>query len=173
MKRAVILGSALALAVVGGACGSSNNNPNTPTNTPTVFNVTLRAANEVPPVSNTESNATGTAIVTITTVKDASGNITSATADFNVTMANFPNGSTAIAAHIHPGATGTNGSVLVSTGLSAANGIAMPNGTGSFSFNGVNVSATDATSILANPQNFYFNVHTTLNGGGAMRGQLR
>src|SRR4051812_34779864 len=99
MKRAVIVGTALALALVGAACGSDSN-PSGPTNTPTVFNVTLRASNEVPLVTNSEANAAGTAIITLNTVKDSAGTITSATADFNVTMNSFPNGSTAVAAHI-------------------------------------------------------------------------
>jgi hypothetical protein len=36
----------------------------------------------------------------------------------------------------------------------------------------VNISQVDATNITAAPANFYFNVHTPLNGGGAARGQL-
>ena len=34
------------------------------------------------------------------------------------------------------------------------------------------LSQTDATNIAANPAGFYFNVHTPLNPGGAVRGQL-
>jgi hypothetical protein len=49
----------------------------------------------------------------------------------------------------------------------------MPNGSATFSFTGIAVTPADATAILANPQNFYFNVHTTLNPSGALRGQLR
>ena len=30
----------------------------------------------------------------------------------------------------------------------------------------------DATNIVANPAGFYFNVHTAINPGGAVRGQL-
>ena len=49
----------------------------------------------------------------------------------------------------------------------------LTNGSGTFSFDGVTASADVITQILANPQNFYFNAHTTLNGGGAIRGQLK
>ena len=36
-----------------------------------------------------------------------------------------------------------------------------------------NPAATNVANILAAPQNFYFNVHTTLNPGGVARGQLQ
>jgi len=49
----------------------------------------------------------------------------------------------------------------------------MPAGTGSFTFLGVQVSAENANAILANPSGYYFNVHSVLNGSGAVRGQLR
>jgi len=169
MKRAAAL--AIMLAVAGAGCGSKS--PSSPSNQPTVFNVQLRASNETPPVTNAESNASGTAVITFNTTKDSSGNITAATVDFNVTMSGFPNGSTAILAHIHPGAAGVSGSPLVNTGLTAGTGVAMPNGTGTFSFTGISVSADTATQIIAAPQNFYFNVHTTVNPNGAIRGQLK
>jgi hypothetical protein len=34
-------------------------------------------------------------------------------------------------------------------------------------------AASRVQAILAAPQNFYFNVHTTNNPGGVMRGQLQ
>jgi hypothetical protein len=168
MKRALAL---VLLAASGFGCGSSS--PSTPTNQPTIFTVPLKASNEVPSVSGAEANASGTAVISFNTNKDSSGAITSATVDFNVSMTGFPSGSTAILSHIHPGAAGTNGGVLVNTGLTPGTGIAMPNGTGTFTFTGVPISADNATQILAAPQNFYFNVHTSANPNGAMRGQLQ
>jgi hypothetical protein len=88
-------------------------------------------------------------------------------------MAGFPSGSSAILSHIHPGAAGTTGPVLVNTGLTAGTAIAMPSGTGTFTFTGVPISADTAAQILAAPQNFYFNVHTPVNPSGAIRGQLK
>lgn len=170
MKRALVLAVAMATAA-GFGCGSKS--PSGPSNQPTVFTVQLKASNEVPSVSGAEANAAGTAVITFNTTKDSSGAITGATVDFNVSMSGFPNGSSAILSHIHPGAAGTTGPVLVNTGLTAGAAIAMPNGTGSFSFTGVPVSADNATQILAAPQNFYFNVHTPANPSGAIRGQLR
>ena len=37
----------------------------------------------------------------------------------------------------------------------------------------VTTSAANIAAILANPAGHYFNVHTALNGGGAIRGQLQ
>jgi hypothetical protein len=88
-------------------------------------------------------------------------------------MSGFPAGSQANLAHIHPGAAGINGAPLVNTGLTAGTAIVMPAGSATFSFTGVSVSADRIAQILANPSTFYFNVHTTLNPGGAIRGQLQ
>jgi hypothetical protein len=39
-------------------------------------------------------------------------------------------------------------------------------------FTGVSITATIAQTVVANPAGHYFNVHTQLNTGGAVRGQL-
>ena len=172
MKRtAAICGIVIALT----ACGSNNSTPTTPTNQPTVFTLQLKPSNEVPAVTNAEANASGTAVITITTVKDAAGNVTSGTINFNVTMTGFPAGSSAIMAHIHgPNSSPTStASVFVSTGLSPGTAIAMPNGSGSFNLTPDGVTADQINQILANPAGFYFNVHSALNPGGVMRAQLK
>ena len=66
-----------------------------------MFTVALKASNETPPITNSESNGAGTAVITFTTVKDSSGTITSGTVDFNVSLTGFPNGTKVTAAHIH------------------------------------------------------------------------
>jgi hypothetical protein len=172
MTKLMILACVTALAAAG-CDGDSPTAPTGPTTATTTFTVTLNAANEVPPIANAEAGATGTATITFRVTKDATGIITASTVDFAVTLANFPAGSTARLAHIHTGAAGVVGSVLVDTGLTPAAAIAMPAGTGSFSFAGVTVSAENANAVLANPAGFYFNVHSVLNGSGAIRGQLR
>jgi hypothetical protein len=63
--------------------------------------------------------------------------------------------------------------VLVDTGLSPQSPVAMPAGTGNFSFTAVTISAESVTAVLANPAGYYLNVHTVLNGAGAIRGQLK
>jgi hypothetical protein len=170
MKRALVL--ALLAAVGSFGCGSKN--PSGPSNQPTVFTVALKASNETPPVANAEANASGTAVITINTVKDSSGTVTSGSIDFNVTMTGFPNGSAATNAHIHNAPAGASGGVFVGvTGLSPGTAIQMPNGSGSFSFRGIEPGVDKINQILANPAGFYFNVHTTANPNGAIRVQLR
>lgn len=70
----------------------------------------------------------------------------------------------AAAAHIHKGAAGENGPVVIPLAPPAADGKA--NGTAT-------VDATLAADIKANPQGYYFNVHTSDYPQGAIRGQLK
>jgi hypothetical protein len=155
------------------AAGCGEDTPTGPTTTDAVFNVALSAANEVPPITNAEMGAAGSATITFHVTRDTADVVTAATVDFSVTLTGFPAGSVARLAHIHTGPAGVAGPVLIDTGLSPAGAVAMPNGTGSFSFAGVVVSPENATAVLLNPAGYYFNVHSVLNGSGAVRGQLR
>src|SRR5918995_5274763 len=170
MKRVAILMAVLALAA-----GCDDDSPTQPSNTgPIVFTAQLSAANEVPPVTNAESTARGTVTLTFNVPRDAGGNPTGGgTAVFAVQLSNFPAGSVARAAHIHPGAAGVNGGVLVDTGLSPANAVNIgADGTGSFNLTQGTLSQDQATRIVADPASFYFNVHSNLNPAGVVRGQL-
>jgi CHRD domain len=161
-----------ALALVLAAAGCGKDSPTTPTpDAAPKFTVTLLPSNEVPAVSNADAAGSGTATVILNTTKDGSGNITAATADFTVTLSGFPASTTLTGAHIHPGAAGANGSVVVSLGLTSGE-IVLANGSQTFSRNGITVDAALAQTILNNPAGYYFNVHTTINTGGAARGQL-
>ena len=165
MKRLGIAVTILALGLAG--CGDDSNgngNPGGPTNL-TVFTVQLSPANEVPPITNAENTARGTAVITV--------NSQANTIDFSVSLNSFPTSSVLTAAHIHPGPAGVNGGVLIGTGLTSGNAPSLSNGSATFTFTGVGATADQIAQILANPQNFYFNVHSTLNGPGVMRGQLR
>jgi hypothetical protein len=170
MKRIAVI-AAVALTVAG--CGS-NSTPSSPSPTgPIVFTVQMSAANEVPPVTNSESGGRGTATITMKVQRDGTGAVTGGgTADFSVQLSGFPPGSAVIAAHIHPGAVGTNGSPVVPLPVSAAAPILMSDGTANITISGVDISASNAQAIVANPAGFYFNVHTPVNTGGAARGQL-
>ena len=159
MKRLAIAVSILAIGAAG--CGSKT--PTTPSTT-TIFTVQLSALNEVPPITNAETTARGTAVITIDSAKN--------TVDFNVSLNSFPAGSVVNIAHIHHAAAGVTAGVLISTGLTAGN-VTLTNGSGTFSFLQVVATPAQIAAILAAPANFYFNVHTTLNGGGAIRGQLQ
>jgi hypothetical protein len=169
MKRLSIV--AVALSLLAGACSDKTTAPSGPTTTTNTFTATLSPANEVPAIANAESSGTGSVTVTMISTKDASGNITGATASFAVTLSGFPAATPINAAHIHPGAAGVNGSPLVNL-LLVAGDVVLAGGSGTFSRPNVNVDAAQAQLILNTPAAFYFNVHSTLNPGGVARGQL-
>jgi hypothetical protein len=169
MKRLTIAIAGLALA--GGVgmwgCGSSSSTSTSPSNT-VVYTVSLLASNETSLASQAEINGKGTAVITIH--KDTN------TIDFAVSLSNFPPGSSAILSHIHgPNApAGVAAGVFINTTLTPGTAIQMPNGSATYSFNGVSPSdSTLIPQVLANPSQFYFNVHTPLNPAGAVRGQLQ
>ena len=86
-------------------------------------------------------------------------------------MSNLPSTAVVNIAHIHTGAVGVAGPILVNTTTNPGE-VVLTNGAGSFSRNGITLAAATAQSIIDSPAGFYFNVHTTLNPGGVMRGQL-
>lgn len=161
-----------ALAACAVTAGCDDNGTTSPTNQPAVFSSILQPANEVPPITNAESNGTGAVQVTLTPTRDAAGAITSATADFYFQMNGFPNNTMVVGAHIHPGVLGVNGPVIVNTGLTAQAPFVAANGTGEFTATGIPVPAALAQAIIDNPAAFYFNIHSPLNAGGFARGQL-
>jgi hypothetical protein len=169
MKRMFLV---LGLAATVGACGSdSTTSPSNNQNT-AVFTVNMLASNEVPPTAGAEANARGTSTITFNLTRDGSGNLTGATAIFDVTMSGFPSTSVINIAHIHPGAVGVNGNVLVNTTLAPGDVTLNSNGIAQFTKTNISVTVANAQAIMANPAGFYFNVHTTANPTGAIRGQL-
>src|SRR5256885_8653199 len=125
MKRASL---AAVLALVAAGCGSST--PSAPTPVNPVFTAQLLAANETPPITNAESTASGSVTITFVTTKDASGNVTSAVGTAVVTMQNFPAGSTVTLAHIHTGASGVKGGVLIN--FIPSSNLTLASGSGTF-----------------------------------------
>jgi hypothetical protein len=167
--KTILAVSFLALTLAG--CSNNNTTPTSPSATAPKFTATLSPANEVPPVTNADQSGSGTVTITFNLTKDSSGNVTAATADFVGTFSGFPNGTSLTGAHIHPGLPGTNGGVLVSVGLTPGE-VTFPTGSGSLNKTGITMTVDQANSILANPQGFYFNIHTSINPNGAARGQL-
>jgi CHRD domain len=161
MKRLAIPVAILAIGLA--ACGGSNSTPTQPSNI-TVFTVAMLPSNEVPPVTNAETSARGTAVITVH--KDTN------VIDFNVSVNSFPAGATFNNAHIHNGAAGVPAGVFVGTGLTTATFPAITNGSATFTVS-VTATADQVTQILANPAGFYFNLHTVSNPSGVMRGQLK
>jgi len=146
-----------------------------PTQAPTgevTLRATLSAANEVPPVSGPEASGSGTATVIIRTARNVSGQLSAATAEFRIELSGFPAGTVITGAHIHEGAAGANGPVRVNTGITADAPLELAGGSGVIAKVGIVVDVEVAQQILANPGNWYVNVHSTNNPGGVVRGQL-
>ena len=108
--------------------------------------VMLSGANEVPPV---KTSAGGGGTITVADDGTVSGSIT-------VT------GMTSTAAHIHEGAAGANGPVVIPFTKEGETYKAPP---------GAKLNATQLASFKAG--NLYFNVHSAANPGGEIRGQLK
>jgi hypothetical protein len=109
--------------------------------------VVLSGSNEVPPVT---TPASGTGTVTINPDHTVSASIT-------VT------GMTATASHIHEGAAGTNGPVIVPFTKTGDNTFAAPAG----------AKLTDSQYASFKAGNLYVNVHSAKNPGGEIRAQLK
>jgi hypothetical protein len=171
MKRLLVM-----IAIAAAASCSNDNSPTEPSNdsgNQAKFTVDMSAANEVPPTTGAEANAKGTANITFNLGRDGAGNITSANAVFEVTLSGFSPTSVINIAHIHPGATGQNGTVLVNTTLAPGDVTLSSSGSGSFTKANISFgNLSDPIAIMANPSGYYFNVHTALNPTGAIRGQL-
>jgi plastocyanin len=149
-------GLGMAGVVVVGSAGTATTTPTvTPTSTPVArpgaVSAALFGANQVPAVTTAAYGGVRLSL------DRSAGTITGQYSLVNLTSA-------ITGAHIHSGAAGTNGPVVVDfTGL--------VNGTnGSFTKTGVTPNLID--EIAANPANYYFNVHTTANTAGEIRGQL-
>jgi hypothetical protein len=91
---------------------------------------------------------------------------------FVVNISGMPAGRPINIAHIHTGAAGATGTVLVSTTLAAGEVSTNAAGTASFTKVATGVDAATAQGIVNNPAGFYFNAHSGLNSGGVVRGQL-
>ncbi|MEP7001948.1 MAG: CHRD domain-containing protein [bacterium] len=160
MKKRIIFGAVAVVSVAAvSACGSDSTTP--PTVTPIVYMATLNAANERP--NPNASTATGTAVYTLT------GNALS----YIVTVNGLSGPATA--SHIHVGSASVSGGVIVPfvTGQVASGNIT----TGTIDLsttisNGTASITGDSLKVLLNSGNAYTNVHTALNGGGEIRGQI-
>ena len=171
MNRFSALIITLSIAAAGCGSDSSPNAPSQGTTTTSTFTVPLSPAKEVPAITNADASGSGTAIIALTVTKDSAGNITSASANFQISVTGFPAGTRVTDAHIHGAAAGSNGGAIVNVGLTSGE-LAVTNGSGSVTKNGINVPADRAAAILNNRAGHYFNVHTAINPDGAIRGQL-
>jgi hypothetical protein len=167
MKHLAIVAVLLATSV---ACDDSNQTgPSTPPSTYT-FAAQLSPSNEVPPVTNADGTASGTTTVTLNVTRDGTGTITGGTVDIRTTVTGFSATTTVVAGHIHKAPAGTNAAVVV--GQFGPGEFVLTGGAGSLTKNGLAIPAADAQGLVDSPTGYYFNVHTALNPGGAIRGQL-
>ena len=109
--------------------------------------IALSGANEVPAVA---TSASGTGTVTINADRTVSAKVT-------VT------GMTATASHIHEGAAGANGPVIVPFTKTGDNTFAAPDG----------AKLTESQYASYKAGNLYVNVHSARNPGGEVRAQLK
>lgn len=171
----------LLMSACGGAATAPTASPTvaataTPTPAPTpqtrfVFTADLKPSNEVPPIANAEASCSGKGVFTLNTTKDASGNVTAATAQFETDITGCPAGTEINIGHIHKAAAGVLGPFVVNSGL-AKGELTLTAGAGKINKTQPTVEAALATDIIANPATYYMNWHSTLNAGGILRGQL-
>jgi CHRD domain len=172
MKRLAVF--AVVLALFGAAC-DDDDNPNGPSDNNTIiFSANLLPANEVAPnqVTNAESSGSGAGTITFSVTRDASGNITAATANWLANLTGFPANTQITLAHIHRGVSGVSGGVVVNPNITP---FTLTQGSGQLVQNNVTLTAAEITvlnEIIQTPSNFYYNVHSQLNPSGVARGQL-
>ena len=160
----------LFVCALGLAC---EDKPTAPSTGPqAVFAAQLLTTNENPPITGAEAGGHGAAQIAFTVNRDSAGAVTGGAATMTFQVTAFPADTRIILAHIHRGAAGVNGPVVVNTGLSPASFLELSGGTGEFTVRDVPVDAATMQSILDNPAGWYFNVHSPSNPGGVARGQL-
>ena len=132
----------------------------------------LSPANEVPAITGLDAEAA--ALVVIQVERNSAGAITSGSVTFDVDY-RFPGSVTITGLHLHKAAAGVNGPVVIDSGIGSATSVTDTDGRGNI-FRVADVTSSAGletlTSLLADPTQFYINLHTTVNPGGAIRGQL-
>jgi uncharacterized protein (TIGR03437 family) len=165
MKKTIFICGLMVLSAFGLAAQTAESVP---------FLALMESKNEVPAVPE---NHSGNVIIWVHAILDAQGNPTSGSVDFDISP-RFANAVTVTGLHIHNAATGVNGAIVVPTDVNATtNSIAIeanarPRIQKQVQFPAANVTLATIKDMVDNPQNYYVNIHTTVNGGGAMRGQL-
>jgi hypothetical protein len=158
---ALVLVAAFALVAVAGAAAKKPALSATP-----VFKLRLKPSQEVPAIKGSKADAVGS--VTFDLERSSSGAITSGEVIFYLNYS-FPGSVTITGLHIHQGAKGANGAIVVSSGISS---ISDADGQGNITTVVTGTSPATLQAILANPRGYYVNLHTSVSPGGAMREQM-
>jgi uncharacterized protein (TIGR03437 family) len=133
----------------------------------------LTPQQEVPP-SNVQGGAAASLAAFVT--RDGAGRITSGTVFFEVGHI-FQSAAEFTGLTINKGAPGSNGDVIISSGLSASASVKSPTGAGDI-FRLASIDQDNAAGLTAlnglinNPDQYYINLNTTVNPNGAVRGQV-
>ncbi|MDQ6859263.1 MAG: CHRD domain-containing protein, partial [Chloroflexota bacterium] len=138
-----------------------------------VFTADLSPANENPAIADAEASGSGTATVTLFTAKDSTGKLIGANAKFEIVLKGFPSTTMITISHIHKGDAKTNGTVVVDSTMKATEPIALTTGGTSITKDNLTVTPEVAADIIANPGNYYYNVHSQVHPGGVVRAQLK
>jgi hypothetical protein len=156
-----ILVGVLALVVIGGATAKKPALSATP-----VFKLNLKPSQEVPPIKGLKADAVGS--VTFDVERSRAGVITSGEVIFYFNYS-FPGSVNITGLHIHQGAKGANGAVVVSSGVASFTDV---DGQGNITTVVTGTAPATLQAILDNPRNYYVNLHTSVNPGGALREQM-
>ena len=144
----------------------------------------LNPLNQNPPVMGRSATGMATVVIRLDRNSVASSGANAATVLLNVSFNSSQNESIT-AAHIHRGRAGSNGPVVLDFQIPQAAQTQNPGGGNVFATqanqnstisNQITVTNSDQMKtleeIIANPSNFYVNVHTQANPDGHVRGQL-
>ena len=148
MSRAAISAAAVSAALALSGCETMSSAWDSTKSMFSGSNVTLSGAEEVPPVT---TSASGSGTITVKDDKSVSGSVKTS-------------GVAATAAHIHMGAAGRNGPVIVPL-TKGSDGSTWSVRAGA--------KLTDAQYDAYKAGNLYVNVHSAAHKGGEIRGQLK
>jgi hypothetical protein len=115
--------------------------------------VSMSGAQEVPGPGDPDGTGSGTI-----TLNDVTGLVS-----WNFTYQNI---TAPTLMHIHTGAAGVSGGILINLG------VATSGGAGTLISSTVHGNLAQVTSVITNPQGFYVNIHNASFPGGAVRGQI-
>ncbi|MCC6538517.1 MAG: CHRD domain-containing protein [Bryobacterales bacterium] len=135
------------------------------------MSVNMLPSNEVPAVT-LDGNAPAT--VQVDALRNDAGAVTHALVAFSVNY-RFPGEATFVGLHIHEGVAGANGPVRIDSAITGNTSVPTADGFGNVFrvFNaGTDAALAAVNGLLANPEGYYLNIHTTANPGGAVRAQL-
>jgi len=134
-----------------------------------VFSIVMDSANET---ATTNLKGTAPSLITLHTLRNEDGSISSGSVFFDVNY-RFPSAASFTGLHIHDAGLGVNGSISVPMVPAYSPNFSTDTGSGNFfGYTPPLTNTATLNDIVANPENHYANIHTTLDPGGSARAQL-